>query len=108
MANDKTASIVDENIVIETEDIDNEINQILKRCNELQSHFHESTKTIQELHTLVEKQKNITIKCDDWTCDFDELLERLHNSALEGIKEHGVSNFGEKLLEVLDNAVFIN
>jgi hypothetical protein len=106
MANDKTASMVDENMVIETEDINDEIKQILKRCNELHSHFHESTKTIQELHTLVEKQKNITIKCDDWAGNFDEFLERLHNSALENIKENGVSIFGEKLLEAVDGAVF--
>jgi hypothetical protein len=101
-------NITDDIMAVETEDIDDEINQILKRCNELQSHFYESSKTIQELNTLVERQKNIIIKYDNWTGDFDELLEKLHNSALEGIKEDGNNNFGEKLLEVLDGAVFIN
>lgn len=97
-----------DDMAVETEDIDDEISQILKRCNELHSHFHESSKTIENLHILVERQKNITVKCDDWTGDFDELLEKIHIGALEGIKEHGVNNFGEKLLEVLDTAVFIN
>lgn len=95
----------DDDMAVEADDIDDEINQILKRCNELHSHFHESSKTIQELHSLVDRHKNITVKYDDWTGDFDELLEKIHIGALEGIKEHGVNNFGKKLLEVLEKMI---
>jgi uncharacterized coiled-coil DUF342 family protein len=104
MANDN----VEDDMAVETEDIEDEISQLLKKCNELHSHFHESSKTIQELHKLVDNHKNIIVKYDNWTGDFDELLEKIHNCALEGIKENGTNNFGEKLLEALDCAVFIN
>jgi hypothetical protein len=80
----------------------NEILEILERCNELHNHFHKSSKTIQDLHSLVDSHQNIIVKTNDWTGDFDELLEKLHIGALEDIKKRGVNNFGEKLLEVIE------
>ena len=79
-----------------------EIGQLIERCEELHEHIHNSFETLQNIETLVKNHTNILVSYGDWTGDLDELLERTHLEALKEIKEKGVNNFGEKLLDILD------
>jgi hypothetical protein len=85
----------------EDDDINKEIQEIFEKCNQLEHNFHISNQTIQNLHTLIENHKNIMVEYDGSKQDLDVLIERLHLDSLENIKSNGVSNFGEKLLEVI-------
>jgi hypothetical protein len=82
--------------------VSDEIGQLIERCEELHEHIHNSFETLQNIETLVKNHANILVSYGDWTGDLDELLERTHLEALKEIKEKGVNNFGEKLLDILD------
>jgi hypothetical protein len=79
-----------------------EIGQLIERCEELHEHIHNSFETLQTIQKLVQNQEIISVSYDGWTGDFGELLELTHLEALKEITEKGISNFGERLLDILD------
>jgi hypothetical protein len=81
-----------------------EIGQLIERCEELQEHIASSYETLQNIHSLV--QNNINVTHNEWTGDFEELLEVFHKEALTNISEGRSADFGEKLLKMLDEAYF--
>jgi hypothetical protein len=83
----------------------NEIGQLIENCQQLHDHIHTSFETLKNIHSLVENN-NIIVSYDEWTGDFNELLEKIHTESLENIKNNGQINFGELLLERLDNIIF--
>jgi hypothetical protein len=83
-----------------------EIGQLIERCEELHEHINNSFETLQHINTLVKNHNNIFVKYNDSVVDFDDLLEKTHLEALENIKEKGVNNFGENLLNIIDLCIF--
>ncbi len=83
-----------------------EIGQLIERCEELQEHIHNSFETLQNIHSLVKSQNNINVTYNEWSGDFEELLEVFHDEALKNINEGRSADFGVKLLKMLDVAEF--
>lgn len=83
-----------------------EIGELIQRCEELQEHIHTSYETLKNIHSLVENQNSIIVTYNEWTGDFDELLELFHNEALANIKNDKPSDFGQELLKMLDDTIF--
>jgi hypothetical protein len=83
-----------------------EIGQLIERCEELHEHIHNSYETLQSIHSLVANQNNINVTHNGWTGDFEELLEVFHKEALTNISEGRDAEFGQKLLKMLDEAIF--
>jgi len=83
-----------------------EIGHLIERCQELQEHVHNSYEALQNIHSLVANQNNINVTHNEWTGDFEELLEVFHKEALTNISEGRSADFGEKLLKMLDEAYF--
>lgn len=83
-----------------------EIGQLIERCEELQEQIASSYETLQNIHSLVANQNNINVTHNEWTGDFEELLEVFHKEALTNISEGRSGDFGEKLLKMLDEAYF--
>ncbi len=83
-----------------------EIGQLIERCEELHDHIHTSYETLKNIHSLVENRQNINVTYNEWTGDFEELLEGLHQQALENIKENKPSGFGNYVINVISECVF--
>jgi hypothetical protein len=79
-----------------------EIGQLIERCEELHEHIHNSFETLQAIDLLI---KN-TVSADSWSGELNELLEKTHLEALQEIKEKGATNFGVKLLDILDKVEY--
>jgi hypothetical protein len=83
-----------------------EIGQLIERCEELHEYIHNSYETLQSIHSLVANKNNINVTHNEWTGDFEELLEVFHKEALMNISEGRDAEFGQKLLKMLDEAIF--
>jgi hypothetical protein len=83
-----------------------EIGQLIQRCQDLEHHIHTSYKTLESIQSLITNHNNIIVTYDDWTGDLDELLEQMHNDAIDSINQTGRTNFGESLLKLLPNINF--
>ena len=104
------SSISDFESVSDLESVSNtvcdEIGHLIERCEELHEHIHNSFETLQNINTLVKNHTNILVKYNDSVIDLDEVLDKIHLEALESIKDKGINNFGEKLLDILDRINF--
>lgn len=83
-----------------------EIGQLIERCEELHDHIHNSFKTLQNINSLVENHQNINVTYNEWTGDFDDVLELFHEEAINNIKNDKPSCFGNELLKMLDDITF--
>jgi uncharacterized SAM-dependent methyltransferase len=83
-----------------------EIGQLIERCEDLHQYIHNSFETLQNIHSLVESHNNINVTYNEWTGDFEQLLEVFHEESLKNINEGRPSEFGLKLLKMLNEAIF--
>lgn len=83
-----------------------EIGQLIENCEGLHQYIHNSFETLNNINSLVENHNNITVTYNEWTGDFDELLELFHEEALTNIKNGKSSDFGQELLKMLDDTTF--
>ncbi len=81
-----------------------EIGRLIEHCEQLHQHIHTSFETLNSIQTLLDARIKITYNNE--SCDFDDILERLHVEALDCIVSTGQTNFGENLLEVLRTCEF--
>ena len=92
----------------EDSSICNEIGQLINQCHQLHNYIDNSFETLQNIKYLINTRTNINILYNGSILDFNELLENLHNEALENIKG-GIKNyFGQKLLDTLNTISFYN
>lgn len=84
----------------------NEIGRLIENCQQLHDHIHNSFDTLKNIHSLVENHNNIIVTYNDWTGDFEELLELFHEEALNNIKNDKSSVFGQELLKMIDDTIF--
>jgi hypothetical protein len=84
-----------------------EIGQLIGRCEDIHENISNSLETLNNINSLIENHNNIIISYNDWTGDFDELLEKLHTETLENIKNGNTLTFGQKLLDTISNSQFI-
>lgn len=83
-----------------------EIGQLIERCEDLQEQIHNSFETLQNIQSLVASHNNISVTYNEWTGDFEELLDVFHDEALKNINEGRPSDFGIKLLKMLEGVHF--
>jgi hypothetical protein len=83
-----------------------EIGQLIQKCDELNTHIHNSYETLKNIQSLVENQNNIKVTYNEWSGNFKELLELFHEEALTNIKNDKPSDFGQELIKMLDNTIF--
>jgi hypothetical protein len=83
-----------------------EIGQLIENCQQLHDHIHNSFETLKGIQALVENHQNIIVTHNEWTGDFDELLEKLNQQALMRIKGNQPSDFGASLVKMLDETIF--
>jgi hypothetical protein len=83
-----------------------DIEELIDRCQDLHDHIHNTYETLQSIKSLIENHSSIMVTYRGWTGDFDELLERFHTNALTTIKEKSYTNFGEILLNALNDIEF--
>jgi hypothetical protein len=83
-----------------------EIGQLIEQCQSLHEHIHNSFKTLKNIHSLVENHNNINITYNSVTIDLNTILEQIHKEALEDIQKTCRNTFGERLLNMLENATF--
>lgn len=83
-----------------------EIGQLIEQCEELQECINNSFETLKSIHSLVKSHNNINITYNEWSGDFEGLLEVFHEEALKNINEGQPADFGIKLLKMLDVAEF--
>lgn len=83
-----------------------EIGQLIEQCHQLHEHIHDSFETLQNIKHLVDSHTNINVTYNGVTTDFDTILEKIHKEALDDIQKTGKNTFGEKLLNMLETAVF--
>lgn len=83
-----------------------EIGQLIENCQQLHDHIHNSFETLKNIHSLVENHQNIKVTHNEWTGDFEELLETYHEEALKNIKENKPSEFGQMLIKMIDETIF--
>lgn len=83
-----------------------EIGQLIERCEDLQEQIHNSFETLQNIHSLVQNNNNINVTYNEWTGEFEELLEVFHDEAMKNINEGHPADFGIKLLKMLEVAEF--
>jgi hypothetical protein len=102
-----TGSDSDLSICKELEDLEKQL---------LNTHLtlHTSIETLENIHALVVSGKNINILCGGdsssaYKCDFDEVLEKLHTTAMaeiEASKGAECGEFSTKLLKVIEESEF--
>jgi hypothetical protein len=99
-------SELDTSSVTSFEDISvcNEIDKLIEKCENLNNHIHTSYETLQNIQSLF--QNNFIVTYNEWTGDFDELLNNIHNKCLKTIKETGDCNFGDMLIDIINNSIF--
>ncbi len=73
------------------------IDELIERSENLNNEINKSFETIHNIHTQIDSNDKITVKYNGTICDFEEVLDNIHNKALES----GKYNFGELLLEYL-------
>lgn len=83
-----------------------EIGQLIEQCQSLHEHIHNSFETLKNIHSLVENHNNINVTYNGVTMDLDTILEQIHKEALEDIQKTCRNTFGERLLNMLENATF--
>jgi len=83
-----------------------EISQLIDQCHLLHEHIYNSDITLENIKSLVKNNNNIKVTYNTLVCDFDNVLESIHISALKNIQEKGINNFSEKLIESLNNMTF--
>lgn len=83
-----------------------EIGKLIQNCEQLEKDIHASFETLNNVKSLVKNNNSIVVTYNDWTGNFDELLELFHDEALNNIKNGKSSNFGQELLKMLDDTVF--
>jgi hypothetical protein len=83
-----------------------EIGQLIEQCESLHDHIHNSFDTLKNIHSLVENNNNIIVTYNDWSGDFDEVLELFHQDAMNNIKDGKESMFSQELLKMIDDTVF--
>ncbi len=83
-----------------------EIGKLIENCEQLEKDIHSSFDTLNNIQSLVKNHNSIIVTYNDWTGNFDELLELFHDEALTNIKNGKVSNFGQELLKMLDDTIF--
>jgi len=86
-----------------------ELEQLEKQLHNTHITLHDSIKTLENIHRLIESGKNINVISGDKKCDFDEILEKLHATAMEKIntsKGRLDGEFGKELLKVIDECEF--
>jgi hypothetical protein len=83
-----------------------EIGQLIQNCEHLEKQIHTSFDTLNNIQTLIKNHNNIIVTYNDWTGDFDELLELFHDEALTNIKNGKSSDFGKELVKMLDDTIF--
>lgn len=83
-----------------------EIGQLIESCEGLHQNIQNSYETMMNIRSLVNNQNNITVTYNEWTGDFEELLELFHEEALTNIKNGKSSYFGQELLKMLDDTTF--
>jgi hypothetical protein len=85
-----------------------DIDQLIESCQQLQEHIDSSFETLKGIQVLVQNHQNIIVTHNGWTGDFDELLERFHQEALNKIKNGESYNFSEIIQDALKIIVFKN
>lgn len=75
------------------------IDELIERSENLNNEINKSFETIHNIHTQIDSNDKITVEYNGTICDLEEVLDNIHNKALES----GKYNFGELLLEYLKN-----
>lgn len=86
-----------------------ELEELERQLHNTHLALHSSIETLENIHALVVSGKNINVRCGDTRCDFDEVLEKLHATAMEEIeasKGAECGEFGAKLLKAIDECEF--
>jgi hypothetical protein len=84
-----------------------EIEELIEKCKEFHNHIHSCFETLENIQSLfLLNNNNINVTHNNWTGDFNELLQLFHQNALTKIKNGQPSIFGEELLKMLDNTTF--
>lgn len=83
-----------------------EIDELIDNCNQLHERIYDSFETLHSIKELIDNNTNIIVVSNDRICDFDEILEELHATALESIDSCGKNTFGQSLLNFLETAKF--
>ena len=91
----------------EDSSICNEIGQLINQCHQLHNYIDNSFETLHNMQYLI-TDTNINVLYNGSIFDFNELLENLHNEALEDIKGGTKNYFGQKLLDTLNTISFYN
>jgi hypothetical protein len=84
----------------------NDIDDLIERCKYLSDHIHNSYESLKGIQYLIENHQNVIVSHNEWTGDFNEILEKCHNDTLENIKNGCATNFGNELLKMLDEIIF--
>jgi hypothetical protein len=79
-----------------------EIGQLIDQCHQLHEHIHNSFETLKNVTELLNNNTDIYIINNEVKYNLGELIESLHNKALNNIKEKGYSKFGNDLLQFLE------
>jgi hypothetical protein len=83
-----------------------QIDNLIESCEKLHIHIHNSFDTVHTIKELIDSNININVVINNEIKDLDSILEELHNDAILKIKETGHSNFGEELLNIINNYEF--
>jgi hypothetical protein len=83
-----------------------EIGELIEKCEEFHNHIHSCFETLENIQSFFLLNNNINVTHNNWTGDFNELLQLFHQDALTKIKNGQPSSFGEELLKMLDNTTF--
>ena len=99
------SSVSDSEISVDS--VIEELNEIIERSEEISNQIQASIKTLDKIESLIASEKSVIVKYDEFNGDFNELIEVVHKGALENISENGVNNFGQMLLDIIENGQFI-
>jgi len=92
---------------VESDDsLNNEISELIERCEELNLHHQYAINTLHKIQEILNEDDNIMAhyECEDH--EFGELLESLHQKTLEAIQKGENSSFSQRLLELLEKSTF--
>lgn len=83
-----------------------EISQLIEQCQSIHTNIQNSVETLKNIESFVINHNNIIVTHNNLTEDFCELLKILHLNVLQDIENTNIHNFGQKLLEIIDNSCF--
>lgn len=86
----------------ESASITNEIEQLINELEAIQRTHDQAIRQLQNVTTLLNKSRSISVVLNGQSYDFCDMLDELH---LQSLKETG--GFGKKILELIDSGEII-